>query len=124
MDLCIMAERRGGEMIVQVRGVIDIASAPYLRHEILKLSDRTPPQFVINVAEVRLIDAAALRVLLHLQRRFEHHGGGLRLVAATTTTQTALRLTGLTGQLTADLADRPVRRCARTDPPGGGARPR
>ncbi|MEV6931795.1 STAS domain-containing protein [Dactylosporangium sp. NPDC051485] len=119
MDLCIMAERRGGEMVVQVRGVIDIASAPYLRHEILKLSERTPPQFVINVAEVRLIDAAALRVLLHLQRRFEHHGGGLRLVAPTTTTQTALRLTGLAGRLTADLADRPVhRRSRRTDPPG------
>jgi anti-anti-sigma factor len=101
MNLRITLWERDDEDLLDVRGVIDFASAPYLRQVIFERFNRGRYRIVVDLTHVRLVDASALRVLLYLQRRAEQGGGTLRTPGATGTALTALEIAGVAKQFDA-----------------------
>jgi RNA polymerase sigma-70 factor (sigma-B/F/G subfamily) len=101
MNLSITLWERDDEDLLDVRGVIDFASAPYLRQVIFERFDRGRYRIVVDLTHVRLVDASALRVLLYLQRRAEQGGGTLRTPGAGGTALAALEIAGVAKQLDA-----------------------
>lgn len=94
MDLTITRVQYGAQDLLRAGGVIDLTTAPYLRHVVFGLFDSGRCDIVLDAAGVRLIDAAAQRVLLYLHRRAEEHGGELRLTNVRGAALTALEITG------------------------------
>jgi RNA polymerase sigma-70 factor (sigma-B/F/G subfamily) len=112
MNLSITTWTDGDRQLLRVGGVIDFASAPYLRHAVFELFDRGRHHIVLDLGDVRLVDAGALRVLLQLQARAEEHGGSLRAAGAAGAALTAMEVTGVAKQLGAyDAADRSAPEC-------------
>ncbi|MDG6105782.1 SigB/SigF/SigG family RNA polymerase sigma factor [Dactylosporangium aurantiacum] len=95
MDLTITRVEHGRRDLLRIGGVIDLATAPYLRHVVFGLFDRGRCDIVLDAADVRLIDGAAQRVLLYLHHRAEEHGGELRLTNVRGAALAALEITGV-----------------------------
>jgi hypothetical protein len=53
----------GSSLIVEIRGEIDIQSAPGLRDELLRVIRRCGPELALNLAGVTFMDCAGLNVL-------------------------------------------------------------
>jgi len=67
-DLCV-AICPGSPLVVEIRGEIDIQSAPGLRDELLRVIRRCGPQLDLDLASVTFMDCAGLNVLLATRRR-------------------------------------------------------
>lgn len=109
MDLTVAVSGRRGECLVELTGVLDYASVPYLRQVLFDLFDAGEHDITVDVSRLRLLDAASIKVLLYLQRRAEQLIGDLRLTDASGTVLTALEIAGVAKQLHAyDELDWPV----------------
>ncbi|MDG6110382.1 SigB/SigF/SigG family RNA polymerase sigma factor [Dactylosporangium aurantiacum] len=102
MNLTITRSNRGTHDMVRVGGCIDASSVPYLRQVLFDLFDSGRHRIVVGVAEVRLIDAASVRVLLYLRQRAKDDGGYLRLAGATGTVRQVLEIAGVAKALGID----------------------
>ena len=67
-----------GGAVLELSGTVDVASAGRLREEALRLA-AAGGAVILDWAECRYLDAAALQILLALQRRLETAGGSLRV---------------------------------------------
>jgi RNA polymerase sigma-70 factor (sigma-B/F/G subfamily) len=95
MDLRIMLSTRRDESLVELAGVLDYASAPYFRQVVFGLFDDGRHRITVDVARLRLLDAASIKILLYLHRRGEQLGTDLRMTGATGTVLAALEITGI-----------------------------
>ena len=59
----------GSPLVVEIRGEIDIQSAPELRDELLRVIRRCGPELALDLAGVTFMDCAGLNVLLATRRR-------------------------------------------------------
>ena len=79
-------------VLVTVAGEIDLLTAPQLRDHVLPLADG---DVVLDLAGVRLLAAAGLRVMLDLQGRRARAGAQLVLAAPSASVRRVLCATGL-----------------------------
>ncbi|MEU0557597.1 SigB/SigF/SigG family RNA polymerase sigma factor [Dactylosporangium sp. NPDC006015] len=99
MELTIALSSRDDEDLVELTGILDYASVPYLRHVVFELLDDHRRQIVVGVSGLRLLDAASIKLFLYLQSRAEQLGGDLRLAEAGGTVLATLEVTGVAKQL-------------------------
>ncbi|MGI5240929.1 SigB/SigF/SigG family RNA polymerase sigma factor [Dactylosporangium sp. CA-139066] len=101
MELTIAVADRQGERLVEIGGPLDYASAPYLRRIVLGLFDDGAAGVTLDLAGARLVDAAAIRVLLYLHQRGAQVGTELRTANAAGVVLTALEIAGVAKTLAA-----------------------
>ncbi|MFI5908010.1 sigma-70 family RNA polymerase sigma factor [Dactylosporangium sp. NPDC051541] len=101
MDLSVALSLRAQATLIELDGVLDYASVPYLRQVVYERFDTGCHDIAIDAAGVRLIDAASIKVLLYLGQRAEQAGGQLRVVNAKGVALTALEIAGAAKELDA-----------------------
>jgi RNA polymerase sigma-70 factor (sigma-B/F/G subfamily) len=99
MDLAIALSTRDESSLVELTGVLDYASAPYLRQVAFTLFDQGRRQIVVEVSGLRLLDAASIKVLLYLARRAEQLDVAMQVTGANGTVLEILELAGVAKQL-------------------------
>lgn len=99
MELTIALSARAAEDLVEVTGVLDYASVPYLRHAVFDLLDEGRHRITVDVSRLWILDAASINVVLYLRGRADQLGGELRLTGATGAVLTALEITGVAKEL-------------------------
>ena len=85
----------GPALVVEIRGEIDIQSAPELRDELLRVIRRYGPRLALDLAGVRFMDCAGLNVLLATRRRARLEQGSVRVVRASPQVLRMISLLGL-----------------------------
>ncbi len=65
--------------LVEMQGDLDFHSSPELRNELLKLTERKPPQILVDLKKVHYIDSSGLATFVELFQRMKRYGGKLVL---------------------------------------------
>ncbi|GAA0742236.1 SigB/SigF/SigG family RNA polymerase sigma factor [Dactylosporangium roseum] len=99
MDLTITLSRRGDRSLVELTGSLDYGSVPYVRQLVFDRFDAGDRHVTVELSRLRLLDAAAIKVLLYLQRRGEQLDADVRLAGARGAALTALEISGVAKQL-------------------------
>jgi anti-anti-sigma factor len=89
------AHRRPGHTIVALSGALDVTAAPALREHLIGVLRHSGRLLILDLGEVASADAAALAVLIGIQRRAAALGIILRLAAPGPQVATLLRVTGM-----------------------------
>jgi anti-sigma B factor antagonist len=95
MNLLVETRQAGAWTVVDVRGEIDLYTAPRLKEQLSDLIDAGRSQIVINLEGVEFLDSTGLGVLIGALRRCREEDGVLALAAPRETVQKVLRVTGL-----------------------------
>jgi anti-sigma B factor antagonist len=81
--------------VVEIRGEIDIFSAPGLRDELLRVIRRCGPRLALDLAGVTFIDCAGINVLLATRRRARLEDGSVEVIHASPRVRRMISLLGL-----------------------------
>jgi anti-sigma B factor antagonist len=81
LQLGLGTRDHAGWVVVAVTGELDAYRAPMLRCQLRDIIDGGRPWVVVELSDVRFIDAAGLGVLVAALKRARVAGGDLRLVA-------------------------------------------
>jgi anti-sigma B factor antagonist len=91
-----LATRPGREcLVVQLGGVLDLASIPDVRSSLDQALDDGVRNVVLDLAEVRLIDSTALGMIVWLHRELLDRGGRVCVAAARPLVLEVLELTSV-----------------------------
>ena len=85
----------GGVTVAELAGELDLASAPALREQLLRLLRPGSSRLVLDLSRVSFCDASGLAVLVGADRQARLLGGFLRLAAVSPQTARVLDITGL-----------------------------
>jgi anti-sigma B factor antagonist len=96
VDLKLGHYARDGIEVIDVRGQIDIYTAPRLRELLINLVSKGSYQLVVNLDKVGFLDSTGLGVLVGGLRRVRAHDGSLDLVCTQQPILKIFRITGLT----------------------------
>ena len=96
MDLKLGHYDKDGIEVIDVRGEIDIYTAPRLRELLIDLVSKNNYQLVVNLDKVGFLDSTGLGVLVGGLRRVRAHDGSLDLVCTRERILRIFRVTGLT----------------------------
>jgi len=94
-DFGISEEERSGVTVLDLRGEIDVSTAPELRRRLTALAEDRCPLVVANLIQVTFVDSTALGVLVSAVKQFRSDGGDLRLVVTQPHITKVLEVTGL-----------------------------
>ncbi len=95
MDLLLSARPGRGCTVVEVRGDLDMATAPQLREGLQRLIDAGDRQLVVDLADVAFMDSSALGALVVIFKALREVGGRLSLAAVQPTVHGVLRITSV-----------------------------
>lgn len=87
---------REGIPVLEVRGEVDVSTAPELREKLLALAEQGSTVAVVDLSEVSFVDSTALGVLVSGVKRLRSSGGDLRLVITQPRISKVFEITGLT----------------------------
>jgi anti-sigma B factor antagonist len=96
VDLKLGHYATDGTEVIDVRGEIDLYTAPRLRELLIDLVSTGSYRLVVNLDEVGLLDSTGLGVLVGGLRRVRAHDGSLDLVCTQQPILKILKVTGLT----------------------------
>src|SRR5712671_6968456 len=96
VDLRLGHYAKGGIEVIDVRGEIDMYTAPRLRELLIDLVSTGSYQLVVNLDKVGFLDSTGLGVLVGALRRVRAHDGSLDLVCTQQRILKIFRITGLT----------------------------
>jgi anti-sigma B factor antagonist len=96
VDLKLDHHAKDGIGVIDVRGEIDMYTAPRLRELLIDLVSRGSYQLVVNLDKVGFLDSTGLGVLVGGLRRVRAHDGSLDLVCTQQRILKIFRVTGLT----------------------------
>jgi len=85
----------GPSLVVEIRGEIDVFSAPGLRDELLRVIRRYGPQLALDLAGVTFIDCAGVNVLLATRRRAGLEDGSVDVIGVSPRVRRVISLLGL-----------------------------
>lgn len=89
--------RQDGEItVVEIRGEVDLYTAPRLREQLESLVDTEEPRLVVDLAELDFIDSTGLGVLVAALKKARERGGDMVLRNAGRSTHKILEIAGLT----------------------------
>lgn len=95
MDLRLDVSERDGWSVLQVGGEIDVATAPRLREQLIKLVNDQRFMIVVDLGAVDFIDSTGLGVLIGALKRVRTHDGALVLVCTEPRIVKVFEITGL-----------------------------
>ena len=96
MDLKLGHYNKDGIEVIDVRGEIDIYTAPRLRELLIDLASKNSYQLIVNLDKVEFLDSTGLGVLVGGLKRVRAHDGWLDLVCTQERILKIFRITGLT----------------------------
>lgn len=117
MDVVTGVEHRGTTTVVRAAGDLDVATAPRLREQVIRLVSDGHRDIVLDLDAVDFVDSTGLGVIVGLLKRTRTLGGDLRLVSNRPALQRILELTALDRAL--PLAASVDEALADTGPSGG-----
>ncbi|MBX3285094.1 MAG: STAS domain-containing protein [Actinobacteria bacterium] len=95
MDLRLELSEQGGWSVLLVGGEVDVATAPRLREQLIKLVNDQRFQIVVDLGGVDFIDSTGLGVLIGALKRVRTQGGELALVCTERRILKVFEITGL-----------------------------
>ncbi|MCU1498426.1 MAG: anti-sigma factor antagonist [Acidimicrobiales bacterium] len=95
MDLRLDVSEQGGWSVLQVGGEIDVATAPRLREQLIRLVNDQKYRIVVGLEGVDFIDSTGLGVLIGALKRVRTHDGDLVLVCTEPRIVKVFAITGL-----------------------------
>jgi anti-sigma B factor antagonist len=96
MELGIDVRRVDSHAVVDVKGEIDVYTAPKLRENLIELVSEGAYQVVVNLEGVDFLDSTGLGVLVGALKRVKAHDGSLSLVCTQEKILKIFKITGLT----------------------------
>jgi anti-sigma B factor antagonist len=96
LDLKLGHHREDGIEVIDVRGEIDMYTAPRLRELLIDLVSQGSYRLVVNLDKVGFLDSTGLGVLVGGLKRVRAHDGSLDLVCTQQRILKIFRITGLT----------------------------
>jgi anti-sigma B factor antagonist len=96
VDLKLGHYNKDGIEVIDVRGEIDIYTAPRLRELLIDLASKNSYQLIVNLDKVEFLDSTGLGVLVGGLKRVRAHDGWLDLVCTQERILKIFRITGLT----------------------------
>ena len=95
MDIEIDSRPVGDWSVVDVKGEVDVYTAPKLREKIVDLVNQGSTQLVVNLEGVEFLDSTGLGVLVGGLKRVKSHDGTLALVCTKPKILKVFSITGL-----------------------------
>jgi anti-sigma B factor antagonist len=92
-ELSCRRTRLNGFVIIEVRGEIDLHTAPAFRDEMLAAIAEDSPHLVVDMAEITFMDASGLSGLVDALHRARARGGSVGLAAPTSEIRKVLGIT-------------------------------
>ncbi|MDQ3661654.1 MAG: STAS domain-containing protein [Actinomycetota bacterium] len=96
MELGIEVRRLNSFAVVDVKGEVDVYTAPKLREQLIELVSEGSHDIVVNLEGVDFLDSTGLGVLVGALKRVKAHDGGLTLVCTQDKILKIFKITGLT----------------------------
>lgn len=96
MELGLDVRKVGDHSVVDVKGEIDVYTAPKLREKLIELVSEGSYNLVVNLEGVDFLDSTGLGVLVGALKRVKAHDGGLALVCTEEKILKIFKITGLT----------------------------
>jgi anti-sigma B factor antagonist len=96
VELSIDVHRIDGRAVVDVKGEIDVYTAPKLREKLIELVSEGTYDVVVNLEGVDFLDSTGLGVLVGALKRVKAHDGSLSLVCTQDKILKIFKITGLT----------------------------
>jgi anti-sigma B factor antagonist len=96
MELGLDVRKIGSRAVVDVKGEIDVYTAPKLREKLIELVSEGSYDVVVNLEGVDFLDSTGLGVLVGALKRVKAHDGGLALVCTQDKILKIFKITGLT----------------------------
>jgi len=96
VDLKLGHYAEDGIEVIDIRGEIDMYTAPRLRELLIDLVSKGNYQLVVNLDKVGFLDSTGLGVLVGGLKRVRAHDGSLDLVCTQQRILKIFRITGLT----------------------------
>lgn len=96
MDLDIDVEKRDGFAIVNVKGEVDVFTAPKLREQLISAVEEGERRIIVGLEGVEFLDSTGLGVLVAGLKRVKTNGGTLSVVCTRERILKIFRITGLT----------------------------
>jgi len=94
-DFAVLTVGAAGEVVVAVRGDVDLATAPELWRCLEEAIPEATDRLVVDLADTTFIDSTALGVLLRAFERLRHAESDLVLRAPSKTARKVFATTGL-----------------------------
>ena len=95
-EFAVSGRTAGQRAMVQVRGELDMYTAPRLRERLPEVFDEGARTVTVDLSEVDFLDSTALSVLIGALRRFREADGDLILSGPTPSTYRVLEICRLT----------------------------
>jgi anti-sigma B factor antagonist len=95
MDLRLEVSEQAGWSVVQVGGEIDVATAPRLREQLIKLVNDERFRIIVDLEDVDFIDSTGLGVLIGARKRVRTHDGDVKLICTEPRIVKVFEITGL-----------------------------
>jgi anti-sigma B factor antagonist len=96
VDVSVASRQSGDLTVIEVKGEIDVYTAPVLREEITSLVDSEHTSIVVDLTQVSFMDSTGLGVLVGALKRVRTLGGDLSLVINEEKILKVFRITALT----------------------------
>ena len=95
IDLSLGSRTESGWRVVDVKGEVDLFTAPKLRDHIVGLVEEDERRIIVNLEDVDFMDSTGLGVLVGALKRLKEKEGHLALVCAQGSVLRVLTVTGL-----------------------------
>jgi anti-sigma B factor antagonist len=95
MDLLVESRQAGDWSIVEVKGEVDLYSAPRLKERLAELTVSGRSRITVNLEGVEFMDSTGLGVLIGALKRCREAEGTLALAAPREPVRKVLSITGL-----------------------------
>jgi anti-sigma B factor antagonist len=96
MELGLDVRKVDSHSVVDVKGEIDVYTAPKLREKLIELVSEGSYDVVVNLEGVDFLDSTGLGVLVGALKRVKAHDGTLSLVCTQDKILKIFKITGLT----------------------------
>jgi anti-sigma B factor antagonist len=95
VDLSVSANEAASQTIVEVRGDVDVHSAPQLRNRLTDVIDSGSKLVIVDLSKLDFIDSTGLGALVAVRNHGSDTESTLRLVCASERLLKLFRITGL-----------------------------
>jgi anti-sigma B factor antagonist len=95
MELLVETRAAGDWSIVEVKGEVDLYTAPRLKERLNELTGSGRSRIAVNLESVEFLDSTGLGVLIGALKRCREAGGTLALAAPREPVRKVLSITGL-----------------------------
>jgi anti-sigma B factor antagonist len=95
VELSLTTRRFADHTVLEIRGEIDVYTAPTLRESLVQLATAGESRLIVDLTRVDFLDSTGLGVLVGANRRLTAAGGTMTLVCPHEKLLKIFRITGL-----------------------------